>query len=388
MLKLGGRVEVLRAVAGEPYLVTVTKKADFPRALRARHALIVGEERAANGFRAILVRDAQRPGDCGDADVLRLPADLDYLGEGDVIRVNPGEATIHSLFRKNSRHNTILLTERCNHYCLMCSQPPKDRDDSWRLTEALELIKILPADIESILFSGGEPTLYGDGFIELIRQTKSWLPRTSVVVLSNGRSFKDFAFVKKLASIQHPDCLLGIPIYSDDPVRHDYVVQSEGAFDETIKGVLNLKRLAQKVEVRVVIHAQTVGRLIETCEFIARNLLFVDHVALMGLEITGFTRPNLEALWIDPYDYKDVLSAAVDVLLSYGLNVSVYNHQLCTVNEDVLRVYRKSISDWKNEYVEECDACSRRGECGGFFSSSVMYRRSKYIRAFNEASSK
>src|SRR5206468_9684118 len=153
--------------------------------------------------------------------------------------------------------------------------------------------------------------LYGDEFIELIRQTKSWLPRTSVLVLSNGRAFHEFDFARRFADVQHPDCLLGIPLYSDDPVRHDYVVQSEGAFDETVRGILNLKRVSQKVEVRVVIHRQTIDRLVQTCEFIARNLLFVDHVALMGLEITGFTRPNLDLLWIDPFDYKDRLSEAV-----------------------------------------------------------------------------
>jgi len=311
-----------------------------------------------------------------------LPPDFDYLDEGDIVRLNAADASIHSLYRRNSHHNTILLTEQCNHYCLMCSQPPKDVDDSWLLKEAFELVSLLPLDTESILFSGGEPTLYGDRFVDLVRHTKYCLPKSSVLVLSNGRAFSDFTFARKFAAINHSDCLLGIPIYSDDPVRHDYVVQSEGAFDETVRGILNLKRLGQKVEVRIVIHRQTIDRLVQTCAFIARNLLFVDHVALMGLEITGLTRANLELLWIDPYDYRDILSAAVDLLMSYGVNTSVYNHQLCTVNPDILKVYKKSISDWKNEYVEECGKCSRKGECGGLFSSSVMYRRSAHIRAF------
>ena len=69
------------------------------------------------------------------------------------------------------------------------------------------------------------------------------------------------------------------------------------------------------------------------------------------------------------------------------LNASVYNHQLCTVSADVLRVHKNSISDWKNEYLEECGACSRRADCGGFFSSSVLYRRSKQIRPFKEVRS-
>ena len=55
---------------------------------------------------------------------------------------------------------------------------------------------------------------------------------------------------------------------------------------------MNLKRLGQKVEIRVVLHKQTYRRLPQLAEFLTRNLLFVNHVALMGLEITGFTRAN------------------------------------------------------------------------------------------------
>jgi hypothetical protein len=102
----------------------------------------------------------------------------------------------------------------------------------------------------------------------------------------------------------------------------------------------------------------------------------------MGLEMMGFTRANLDKLWIDPYEYKDTLSKALEVLNSYGIKTSIYNHQLCVVNPDVKSNYVKSISDWKNEYVEECDPCSKKNECGGFFSSSVKYRYSKNIKPF------
>jgi His-Xaa-Ser system radical SAM maturase HxsC len=173
-----------------------------------------------------------------------------------------------------------------------------------------------------------------------------------------------------------------LPLYSDDPTRHDYVVQSDNAFNETVRGVLNLKSLQQQVEIRVVIHRQTIDRLVPLCEFIARNLLFVDHVALMGLEITGFTRANLNELWIDPYEYKDTLSQAVSLLAAYGMNVSVYNHQRCVVNDDILGAYRQSISDWKAEYVEECTKCTKRNECGGLFLSAKQYKQSQHIRAF------
>ena len=52
----------------------------------------------------------------------------------------------------------------------------------------------------------------------------------------------------------------------------------------------------------------------QLAEFLARNLTFVDHIALMGLEITGFTRANLDSLWIDPVDYQRELYRAVSFL--------------------------------------------------------------------------
>ena len=255
-------------------------------------------------------------------------------------------------------------------------------DDSWLLREAFDLVSLMPANTSDILYSGGEPTLYGEDFIELLHHTKRTLPEAAVGILSNGRAFKDYAYAKSYAAVRHSRLQIGIPIYSDDPVRHDYVVQSEGAFDETVQGILNLKKFRQRVEIRIVIHKQTIDRLVKTCEFIARNLLFVDHVALMGLEITGFTRANLDILWIDPYEYRDELSAAVSLLNSYGMNCSVYNHQICTVNSDVLPNYRKSISDWKNEYLDACAQCNQLHNCGGLFSSSKTHRHSQHIKAF------
>jgi His-Xaa-Ser system radical SAM maturase HxsC len=233
-----------------------------------------------------------------------------------------------------------------------------------------------------LVFTGGEPTTNRERFLKIISLTKSYLPRTAIHILSNGRSFKDPAFAEKYAQIELPDAMIGIPVYSDDPTLHDYIVQAQGAFDETLQGILNLKRLGQKVEIRVVIHKLSVRRLPELCEFIARNLLFVDHVALMGLEMMGFTRANLEELWIDPIEYKDTLSKSVGILAKYGMNISVYNHQLCLVNPDIQPYYRKSISDWKNEYASECQSCKKQRECGGFFASGVKFGYSKHLVPF------
>src|SRR5260370_21116252 len=62
-----------------------------------------------------------------------LTAHLDqrfgYLADGDVIALDPASRRFRVLFRRASKNNTILVTERCNHYCLTCSQPPPKRND-------------------------------------------------------------------------------------------------------------------------------------------------------------------------------------------------------------------------------------------------------------------
>jgi len=385
MLKLGGKViEIHAENAGSvSRLYSVSTNANLPTVLRADKAYLIDRDRSTpSGFSHYLLpehladlREAIPEG----APYTVLPEDYSYLGDKDIIRVSGEKGAIRVLFRASSEHNSILITEQCNHYCLMCSQPPKSVDDSWIIKDVEELIPLIPRTTPELGFTGGEPTLFGDRFLDVLRLTKSYLPHTSIHILSNGRSFKSREFTSKYASIGHPDMMVGIPLYSDDPALHDYIVQAPGAFDETLQGILNLKEHGQKVELRVVIHKQSVKRLVELSEFIARNLLFVDHVALMGLEMMGFTRANLDALWIDPHDYKDTLSASVDVLAKSGINVSVYNHQLCVVNRDVYPYCKKSISDWKNEYLPQCEDCRQKTACGGFFSSGVQFGHSQHI---------
>src|SRR5258708_13959701 len=115
-------------------------------------------------------------------------------------------------------------------------------------------------------------------------------------------------------------------------------------------GILRLKDKGQRVEIRVVLHRLTAPRLIETCSWLARSLPFVDHVALMGLENTGFALANQDLLWIDPLDYRADLACGVDVLRAAGVKVSIYNLPLCVLDHSVRDIAVPSISDFENGY--------------------------------------
>lgn len=316
------------------------------------------------------------------APLVHSLAGIEYLAEGDIVRIDPS-GYVRTLFRRNSPNNFLLSTDQCNSYCLMCSQPPKRVNDFDRISEHLRLVELIDPETKELVITGGEPTLLRDDFLRLIAHCKERLPRTAIHVLTNGRLFYYRSFAEKLGAIGHPDLMLGIPVYSDVDCEHDYVVQAKGAFEETILGLHHLARYNVPVEIRVVVHALTYRRLPKTAEFIARNLPFAAQVAFMGMEMVGFVHKNLNDLWIDPYDYQRELSKATWTLALRGLRVWIYNHQLCVLDRGLWPFSRKSISDWKNIYLEACGPCVVRNECGGFFESAAR-KHSSHIKPFGE----
>ena len=56
---------------------------------------------------------------------------------------------VRTLYRRKSHHNHFLVTERCDNFCVMCSQPPKKINDDWIIDEILEAIPLIdPATTE------------------------------------------------------------------------------------------------------------------------------------------------------------------------------------------------------------------------------------------------
>jgi His-Xaa-Ser system radical SAM maturase HxsC len=298
---------------------------------------------------------------------------INFFNPGDIFLLEPSGVCI-LLYESNSFSNALLITENCNSNCILCPQPPIYSHENY-LNQSLQVISLLDEDTQVLGITGGEPTIVWDDLIKILIECKNKIPQAFIQLLTNGRLLSQKGKVQELKEA-NSSLLVCIPIYSDIDSIHDYIVSSKGAFWETVNGLYNLAYEKVAIELRTVITKLNYRRLPQFAEFIYKNFPFAQHIALMALEPIGLAFKNIEELWIDPYDYIQQLDKAVKILHRRNCNVSIYNHQLCTLSGFAKAFSKKSISEWKIRYKEICTSCKEISNCGGLFeSASSFYSR-------------
>lgn len=339
--------------------------------------LISDRHKSGKGYGALITRS---PMENSKIPLFYDVKNVEQLKDGDIVLLEPN-GTINVLYEKESFHNTLLITERCNYACIMCPQPSISKEDNKTLFN-LKLISLMGKDTSSLGLTGGEPTLIGEKLIDIINACKIKLPKTELNLLTNGIRFADFEYAKNLASIRHPRLFIDIPLYADTDTSHNAIIRAKG-FYKTVKALYNLASFRQRIGIRIVVIKQNYKRLPYLAEFIYHNFPFVFHVAFMQMETTGLARDNIQSLWVDPFDYNDELEKATTYLAQRNMNVSIYNAQRCVLPRNLWKYAKKSISAWKNIYLDECNICDYREDCGGFFASSLD-KHSTHIKSLKK----
>src|ERR1017187_8741431 len=115
----------------KPLLVRITTES-LPVDERKDTALVVSSLNTiptdCSGYAALILQqnvDVQT----FSVPVVHSVREVEHLRSGHVVALEPGNGFVRTLYRPESRHNTLFATERCSSNCLMCSQPPSDRDD-------------------------------------------------------------------------------------------------------------------------------------------------------------------------------------------------------------------------------------------------------------------
>lgn len=368
---------VMKQINGTPHNVTedLLGKVTFKKRLFNRKDYVYVSKNAAcipSGYAAVLVNNAIK--DSRNPYVSNISQVEDFQ-EGDVVTIN-SKGEIIFIYEIHSQHNAIFVTERCNHRCIMCPQPPVAQETD-KTSFNIKLISLIDKNTQSLGITGGEPTLIGDNLFVLIKQIKRYQPKASISLLTNGVKFADKSFALKLALCKHNDLQIDIPIFSDIAEEHNRIVGAK-TFYKTVQGLYNLALFHQRIGIRIVIHKQTCHRLPQLADYIYHNFPFVRQVAFLQMETIGNAEDNIKELWIDPYDYNEELKQAVLLLANRGVPVKIYNAQLCVLPREIREFAVCSISDWKDTYLSECAECDLRTQCGGIFAANQKYH-SNYI---------
>jgi His-Xaa-Ser system radical SAM maturase HxsC len=204
-----------------------------------------------------------------------------------------------------------------------------------------------------------------------------------VSILSNGALLQRSTIREFADKLDSSRILWCIPLYSHLPSVHDHIVASKGAWYKTLEGIQNLHEEGFPIQVRFIPLSQNQYQVLDFLEFIESSLFFVQQLAIMGLEVTGYAVDNIAQITPNFDHVTRELQNADALLARLPMEVSLFNLPLCLLPDSLHRFSVNSISDWKNFYPKECMMCELRQDCAGFFSTSEssLFSPKPYIRS-------
>lgn len=288
---------------------------------------------------------------------------------GDIVSIGDN-GLLQIVYSSSSPENSLFLTNRCNHNCIMCAQPHLGHGNIY-YKESKIIVDFIECQPKSLGITGGEPLLYKDLFLDFFSHTTNKLPETFFQVLTNGSSLSSKIFAKSVCSINQKATFC-IPIYGDNERDHDRIVGKNGAFFKTIQGIYNLADLNADIEIRIVLFSETIDRIANIAEFISKNFPFVHHVAIMGIEMMGKASSNSN-FYINLKSFRNKLIETSNILISSNIFFSFFNIPLCEVSSELHKFCRQSISPWKIRFVNKCNSCVLKELCCGIFFSNIPF---------------
>ena len=326
-----------------------------------------------------------QPGNCVypankiQSNRLSLLCDYDIVEIGDT-------GLLYRAYANNEADSTIFLGAKCNSNCIMCPAGDLERKKGFSYSRELlmKYIDYLPCDLEYLVMTGGEPTLQTSLFLESLERVKEKFPYTQVLLLTNGRSLSDKWLFEQVCQRQPNNFRIAIPIHADNPELHDYITRAPGSFEQTILALQRLMNSEIKIEVRIVVTKINCDNLLRIAQLISSKLQNVFCVNFIGLEPRGNCALNFDTVYIDHRTSFLKSKPAIEHLISAGYDVGLYNFPLCAVDKDFWPLAAKSIAGYKNVYHPDCDKCTVKEICGGFFTFTMSIARPEVFPVVSE----
>ena len=179
----------------------------------------------------------------------------------------------------------------CNNKCLFCVQGEKrHKVGDFSTAEVKRTLDDARATADSIVFTGGELTLRKD-VIELVRYAKS-LDFKVIQVQTNGRMLAYPKFVDELVGAGANE--FSPALHGHVAALHDWLTGAPGSFDQTCRGIRNVKERGMFVLTNSVITKPNFRHLADLARLLVR--LGVDQYQLAFVHPVGSAGANFDAI--------------------------------------------------------------------------------------------
>lgn len=285
---------------------------------------------------------------------------------------------LDKLYDSCSGDNSLFITGHCNSNCIMCpsSEHARKNGDHYSTEELLEIIHHIIDYPAHLTITGGEPFLLGKGIFPVLNELKTRFPDGEYLLLTNGRIFSNKTFCSLLQDNLPQKSMIGIPLHGYNPTTHDRITQTPDSFRQTFLGLKHLLSMDFCIELRIVVSGLNAAFIDQIADLIISEFRSVSYVRIMGLEMLGNAALHRKEVWIPYLDAFLASRNAVNKLIHHGIDTSLYNFPLCSVDKKYWMICPRSISGYKIRYAEICDECDVKEACGGIFGGSFSYAKS------------
>lgn len=217
----------------------------------------------------------------------------------------------------------VALTYRCNLQCRFCYAScgcTKTKGfpelPARSVKEILAVIKN-EAEVPSVSFTGGEPTLRCD-LCELISFAKSlgmWtnlITNATLITQDLARSFKKCGLDSSQVSLE-----------AADEDIHDSIVREKGAFGRTLKGLKHLKEAGIRVHTNTTISALNKNHLLKIPELIKE--IGIDKLSMNMIMPEGSALDNIDDVIVTYTEIGDIVLGVFNHAQKLGLEFMWYS---------------------------------------------------------------
>jgi len=222
----------------------------------------------------------------------------------------------------------------CNNNCLFCVQGPEKKKYGNKGTEELkEIIRKAKKGCDTIVFTGGEPTIRKD-LVELVAEAKKAGFR-KIQIQSNGRMFVYEQFCRDMVAAGANEFALALHGHTEE--LHDYLTGAK-SFRQLVVGIRTLKKLGQDVITNTVVtksnyrHLPDIAKVLIGLRVDQIQFAFVHAVGAAGINFDSVV-PRMEM--VAPY-----LKKAIDIGRMLDTRIMTEGVPFC-----LLEGYEKSISE-------------------------------------------